>query len=455
MSRRSNRLPRTLIAFVVRTVVALIVLAIAVGIFQQLKATRPAPGRVDTDAERLRVPVLALDAVPVRRTWVGYGTARAMNAADVPARVAATVASIPASVEEGAPIDPGAVLAQLDDRDFRAAVEAARQRVAELDARLSGLDVDARVLRDQLELADERVTVAQNDLRRVQEASDRGAARDREIDAAISALSSVRSDRARTQAELDRIPSARASVVATRASALADVSVTELALERTVIVNPFGAAGEPGPPPAFVIQSMDVEPGESVVPGQRVARIVDPGRLEIPIRVPASARRTLGPGDPVALYEPGDPPGEPSFQTTIARIAPEDSVETRTTLVYAELRQAPNDLSGLAPGRFVRAEIAAGEPERRVIVPRRSLDGDRMLIVGEGGMLRQIDARPLYGVTMLRPETGLPDTDWVVLADPPPDGTQVVLSPSRRLVDGRVVDPAPVRERVNAAEVQP
>lgn len=451
MSRRSTRLPKTVIAFAARTLIALLVLFAALAIFNRLKETRPEPGRVGDGSERLRVPVLVIDAVPVQRTWTGYGTARAMNAADVPARVAATVASIPATVEEGAPIAPGGVLVRLDDRDFLAALEAARQRVAELDAQLTRIDVDARVLRDQLELADERVTVARNDLRRVEEASDRGAARDREIDAARSALSAVRGERARLQAELDRLPTARASIDAFRASAVADRRVAELAVERTVIINPLGDLDAPGPVPAFTIQSVDVEPGESVVPGQRIARIVDPGRIEIPIRVPASARRTLRIGDSVSLYEPGDPPDAPSHRSTVARIAPEDSVETRTTLVYAVLEQAPNDVASLAPGRFVRAEIDSGRAEPRIIVPRRSLDGDRMLVVGEDNILRQIDARPLYGVTLRRPETGLPDSDWVVLESPPPAGTAIVLNPTRRLVDGRTIDPAPVRARAAAA----
>ncbi len=185
-----------------------------------------------------------------------------------------------------------------------------------------------------------------------------------------------------------------------------------------------------------------MEPGEAVAAGQRVARVVDPGRLEIPIRLPAAARRGLAVGDRVGLQPAGDAagPAERGLVTAgIARIAPEDDPGTRTVTVYVELLQAAGDLGAIAPGRFVRATVRESDRTPRIIVPRRSLAGERLLVVGEDGLVRGRDVERWFDVRGTYPETGLPDGDWVALREPPPAGTRIVVTPTRRIVDGTAV----------------
>ncbi len=454
---RAERLRRLapLLAFGFRLAVGVGALLLAVGIFRWLEASRPEPDRLDPEELRTRVEVFPARPLPVRRSWTGYGTARAMNVADVPARVASTVIAIPERIEEGVGLAAGEVIARLDPADFEARLAAAEQAVADLDAQLDRLEVDERRLRDRLELVDERVEVAEAELRRVEEAAAAGVAREREVDAARAALSTVRSERSTLLGQLDALPSSRASLRARRAAAVSDRRVAATDLERTVIRNPLGDPDAPGAADArrWRLQSLDVEIGESVQPGQRIARVLDPGRIEVPVRVPAAARRSLRVGDPVELVGASDVEelGERAvIRSTVARISPEDDPATRTTTVYVELRQAPGDAAAVAPGRFLRATVSDGDAGDRILVPRRSLDGDRLWIVGDDGRLRGLAVEPWYDVRGAYPSTGLPDRDWVVLRDPPPAGTPVVLRPGRRVADGLAVTPVPVEETVAA-----
>lgn len=100
---RADRIRRLapVLALAVRFGLGLILLVVAVGVFRWLERTRPEPGQVDPESIRPRVAVLELRPMAVERTWTGFGTARAMDAADVPARVTATVLEIPPASKPG------------------------------------------------------------------------------------------------------------------------------------------------------------------------------------------------------------------------------------------------------------------------------------------------------------------------------------------------------------------
>ncbi|MHC4809256.1 MAG: efflux RND transporter periplasmic adaptor subunit [Planctomycetota bacterium] len=451
---RADRIRRLapVLALVVRFGLGVVLLVVAVGVFGWLERTRPEPGQVDPESIRPRVAVLELRPMAVERSWTGFGTARAMDAADVPARVTATVLEIPPSIEAGTTVTAGAVLARLDPTDFEARLRAATESVADLSAQLEGLTIEQARLADQLELLEERVRLAEAELARVEDAAGSGAARPREVDAARAALAAVRGERVSILGRLEAIPPTRTATEARRAAAEAQRTQAAADLDRCVIRAPDAPAPPAGSGPRrWVVQSVDIEPGEAVAAGQRIARVVDPGRLEIPVRLPAAARRGIAVGDPVQLQPAGDAAelGQRGrIAGTIARIAPEDDPATRTATVYVELLQAAGDAGAIAPGRFVRATVRESDRTPRIIVPRRSLAGERLLVVDEDGLVRGRDVERWFDVRGSYPETGLADGDWVALRDPPPAGTRIVVAPTRRIIDGTAVIPVAGGEAV-------
>jgi hypothetical protein len=188
---------------------------------------------------------------------------------------------------------------------------------------------------------------------------------------------------------------------------------------------------------------------------QVVARIVNPARIEIPLRIPASMR-ALAPMGARAEILMRD--GGRRIDGIVARVAPEDDVATRTATVFVELdertrdgresarptnttgQESPEAIKMIAPGSFVEARIVAGHPIQRTVVPRRAIRDDFLLLV-ENGRVRPQRVSVDFAHAEPIPSTGIADTDWAVLIDALPTGAMVVLDGSRSLAEGQEVTP--------------
>jgi multidrug efflux pump subunit AcrA (membrane-fusion protein) len=200
-------------------------------------------------------------------------------------------------------------------------------------------------------------------------------------------------------------------------------------------------------PIAGLLQAVDVEVGEHVNPGQRLARVVSLDRLEVPLQIAAGVRPFLELGEEVRIIGTGT--DERVWESTIGRIAPESDPETRTLTIYAEVTQPAATEEGLngalAPGQFVRALVLATNVQERWVVPRRSVDEGGILIVND----EHIRRRPIeidYQVEMKLPRFGVKDALWVVLEEPLEPGLPVVINPTPALIEGMQVEPAPAAQ---------
>ena len=441
MSKRSRLGPVVKIVF--RILICVILIGVASGIYRSLEASKPVPERVDPSTLARRTPVVTLQAMSLPRQWTGYGTARALQSADIPARVTAAVTEIPATVEAGESIGTNGLIAKLDDREFVRRRTVAERAIASIDARLERLDVDARSLNQQIENADERVMLAERELSRIEAARAQDAARDREVDAAQTALLAAKRTRIDLQSGLDLIPVRRAELLAERGAQVAQIELAETDVERTRIVNPLVSDGR------MVIQALDVEVGENVMIGSRIARVIDPSRIEVPLQIPASARSYVSVGDDV-LITPVGADQSTSVPSTIARIAPEDDPMTRTMTVYVDLRVEQtaqvDGISGIpAPGRFVRGRVSGKVTSGAIVVPRRSIDDGIVYVVtapsGGRGIVRGTRVEILHTYDGPLPETGLSDTAWAIVEGDLSAGAQLIIEPSRQIVDGTEVLP--------------
>ena len=432
------------LAWAFRVAVVLVLLAVGVGGVFYLYHTAPRPQVVDPLQNALAVPVFEARRVPVARQWRGYGTAAPVNSADIPARVSATVEAIADAAEPGTRVDAGQPLVWLDDSDFVQQVVIAEQRLAEVDAALAQLDTEAASLAERMELEEEDVDLAQAELDRLRELERGGVANQQDLDDGRRALNAARRSRLATREVLDSLPARRQSLQAQRASLEASIEIARLNQRRCTIESPL----------AGVVQSVDVEVGESLAAGQRVARVVAPTPVEVPLKVPAAARSTLNVGDPVTL-RPTAGDAEMSWSTAVTRIAPEEDATTRTVTVYAVLTATPgSDAPGdagpgtnapapPAPGTFLEATVASGRQVERFIVPRRAIRGGRVQAVRDGVAV-SVPIETDYVLAQRFPELGLPDDQWAVVED---DGTglapgdAVIVNAGSLIPDGQRVDP--------------
>ena len=404
-------------------------LLLAVAVFWGLYRTRPVVEHVQATAAQPTVAAFRAATVAVQRQWTGYGTVQALDSAEIRARVTATVLAIPEQVQAGQRVAAGQLLVQLDDADFDRQLDVARQRIAEIDAALDQLAVEESLLGERLSLADTQVSIARSEYDRQVSLRQRDVNNAQNVDAAQRTLITAQQNRLQLL-ELQRsIPPRRSSLQAQRASQLAQVNLAELSQQRTRITSPIDG----------VIQSLDVEVGENLMAGQQqVARVVAIDRVEVPIKLAAAARQEVVVGDRVVL-RPTGPLGRlplAGWETQIRRIAPEADTATRTFTVYAELEQSADRAMLPAPGMFLRATVYADATEDRFVVPRSSINADRIQLVRDQQLVSQ-PVEVLYTIAQEYPSFGLAVDQWAVLEDPPFTADElVVTNAASQLPDG-------------------
>lgn len=433
-----------LIASTTRAVIALLVLLAGFGGMRFLESFRADLDKKDPEQLHPEVPVFAADAVDVNRQWQGYGIAKALDSAEVPARVSATVVSIPEGILEGASVKKGQLLAELDDADFKRQVEMVEQTLEELEGRISQLKTEEERLVDRIDLEDDEIALSLEELARVQKLFDRNSASQSDLDTARRKLIAARVSRSRTKEQLDGIPARRLQLLALKQGQEANLRLAKLDLERTRIVSPIDG----------IISQVDIEVGENLAQGATVARVLNLERMELPLKLPASSRKDVMVGDAVELQSTNE--HHLICKADVARISPMDDQSSRTVTVYTVVDQAyANEVFGgadsdrlIMPGMYLRGTATSSQTQRRFIVPRRAIQNERIMVVREQG--EDDKAEPIIVSVVVEiefniegefPQFGLPDKQWAVLRTPLGPGTLVVINTSDTLRDGLAVKP--------------
>ncbi|MBL4698738.1 MAG: HlyD family efflux transporter periplasmic adaptor subunit [Phycisphaerales bacterium] len=364
-----NRSAKISMVYLPRVIVIAVLLLVSVVIVKALIATKSQSDMNEPEVSAILIQTIESIHRPSNRIWSGYGTARTMSSADVVAEVGGRVIDRPRSIEAGSRVEKGDLIVRLDDSDYINALDAARQAVKSLVAQIGGLTIETEQMGNQVRYAGEEIAAAQRDLDRMDKAIAAGVGSAGERDVKLASM--LRSQRAKSvlQQQLDLIPSRRARLEAELSSQRANERIAKENVERSMIRAPF--AGE--------LQSINTRVGDWVGVGSSVARVVDLARLEIPLKVAASASSWIKLGDEVRLWvrQPG---GEPDQIGTVTRIAPEADSASRTMTIFVELEQDSNDVDRLLPGQFVHGRVVTQDPHERVILPRRAVQSNHVFV---------------------------------------------------------------------------
>jgi len=435
--RRTGLAP---LAIGVRFVVGLVVVAAGAGVYLALSATRPEAPRLEERERGVIVRTMTVTPTPARRWWEGFGVARAVRASNVAAEVAGVVVERPEEIDPGAWVEQGDLLVAIDDDEFRQRLERSRQLIASLEAELRGLRVETESLQETLTLAEEAVELTRDEVERLREATGRGAATDVELQRLQRELTTVQRQAEDIRQRLNLIPTREARLAAQIQSERASARLAELDLERATIEAPFTGA----------IQAVDVNEGERVNVGQRVARVVDLRLMEAPLRIPVSAVGDLRVGGRVELEAEG--PERRRWSGTIARIAPEADQSTRTATVFVEIEQAAR-LGGeplLLPGQFLTARIYAASAGDELVIPRTAVLDDRVMVVSPEGVAQPRDVQVSYHLEAAFPDLVPGETQWAVVEEGLEAGDRIVISNVADIEPG-----APVRVAEQRREATP
>lgn len=409
------------------------VLAVAIGIVVVLVKTVEKSAHSDEELPPMSVRVIEAQPQFIDRTWNGYGTTRSMNDANVVAEVGGRVIERPVSIEPGKEIDAGTVLLRLDTSDYANALNAATQAASAIEAQLDGLTVESERVGTQIELAKDEIDAAQRDLDRTQRAIDAGAGSIGEVDSKTAAVRRVQREVETLRERFEMIPSRRAQLMAQLAAQRANAATAQENLDRSVIRSPISG----------VIQSVNARRGDWVALGTPVARVVDVSRLEIPLQLPVSATSWIGLGNEVQLWE-GEPNGAPDKTGMITRIAPEADSGTRTITVFVEVEQDARSADVLKAGRFVMGRVHTPDDRPRFVVPRRVVQGGRVMIAiqqdnGEA-LIEPVAVEVDYSIDGIIESLDANEDQWTVLRSGLNGGEWIVVSLLDQIHQGLMVN---------------
>ncbi len=322
-----------------------------------LTNTSPTAARVEGGEQTVKIQSMNVPLEPVAREWRGFGTIRALDSATIPAEVVSTVVSIPDEIEVGLPVSAGQVIARLRDYDYVEAAARILEQLAEVDAEVARLDTEERVLVERRKVANRDLELSEVDLQRVTDAAAKGAAVDREIDAAEQRRLTTRRALIMLEELQSLIPVRRKASSARRDGLLATHRLALEQIDRCTVTAPISG----------ILSEVMIEVGEQVAIGTPVARVVDPLRLELRLRIPASCRGRVRVGDRVVINRTvtADP-----IEAAVSRISPIDDSATRTMTVFVEI---DGHSDRVVPGLFVAGTVHERDSEPRSVVPRRSV----------------------------------------------------------------------------------
>ncbi len=269
-------------------------------------AAKVPPGNGESMAPRAQGPTTRVEEeiLPLTLRWPATVTTHtiARVAPKIPGRI------MEITVDIGAKVDKGQLLARLDDHQIRARLQAARSAVAAARAQAARAAADAR-----------RITTLHA----------QGAATRQALDAAVAA---ARTSRARVEQSRHQVEALRAQ------------------LNETRIRAPF---------PGEVVERF-ADPGDMGLPGKPILALQNPSRMRIETAIPEHCARLLEPGQSLTIIDPAS--GKRLAAEVTDKSAAADPA-SHTLLVKAALPPEP----ALLPGAFVWAEQSCGRQKTRLV----------------------------------------------------------------------------------------
>lgn len=357
-----------------RFIIPLVLLAVGAAGFAMLMATKPKSQAAPRQETTWTVSVQQAELADVRPTLTLYGHIETPRRSRLKAAIEATVSEV--LVKEGERVDADQALVILDDRETSALLI---QREADVrDAEAAVASEQSRYDNDRLALARERelYTLAQAELKRVQDLLRRNLGSESQRDTAQQNL--VRQRLAvenREQSIADHANrSAQVAARLERARAQRDIAV--LNHQRSRISAPFSGR----------IAKVTVSPGDRAKPGDTLLEIYDTVALEARAQLPDSylgeVRRALNEGEPLPATSFVD---GSTVTMRLDRLAGE--VAKGSGGVDA-LFQLQNGGDWLAVGRFVTLRLTLPPQSNAVALPREAVYGrNRIYRVIEGRLV--------------------------------------------------------------------
>ncbi len=355
------------IRFLAQILLPIAVLAIAIGIYQYMKSTKP-PARVRAP-EEIVFPVRSILVMYAndQPTLTLYGTTVAGRQVELRALVAGQVRKTGAQLLSGGEVKAGDMLLEIDAFDYEVGVSEAQAQLAEAKAKLIETEASLEVEKGNLTSAREQLRLAQTDLNRAKKLGTRGTVSARTIDDRRLILS----QRQQTVTQLEnnlKVWSARKTQQEATVSRLK--TVMERARKRlteTLLKAPFNA----------YVSDVGAQVGRMLSVNDRVATLIDRDWIDVRFAITdrqfgrLAAVETDLVGRPLkVVWDVGS--RKLNYNATIERIDARVSSQDGGIQIYGRI-ETENLPAPIRPGVFVEVRLQDIMYQNVVKVPSEAL----------------------------------------------------------------------------------
>lgn len=318
---------------------------------------------------------------------VTFGEIRSARTLDVRAKVSGPVREIGPNFIEGGRVAAGELLFVVDPADALAALETARNDLAAAEAELAEAERAVPLARADLEAAREQERLRAQALARQENLLRRGVGADAAVETAALAAASAR------QAVVSR------QQALAQAEARVDRARTDLAGRRIAVAEAERRLADTEHRAEFAGTLADVSlvEGGLVQINERVARLIDPDRLEVAFRLSAEQYGRLLDADGQLIRAPVSV----ALEVLGLDITAEGRLSRESAVVGAgqtgrQLFAALEGARGLRPGDFVTVRISEPPLEAVATLPAAAVDsGGTVLALGADNRLERVPVEVL------------------------------------------------------------
>ncbi len=364
-------------------VIPLVVVALGVGVFAVLKATKPVAPLKEIVERSWPVAIQKVDFQSIRPQLKTYGEIRAGREAELRPQVMGTVISVHPDLGDGSSVRAGEVLVRIDDFDYVATLEERRADLAEAQAKLNELE-QVLVGEEKLLPGDKKqVGISLREVERQRKLLKRSAVSRKSLDDAQATLNDrqqavlVREQSiARTKTQIIQAQASQKKAETAMKKAMRDVEETELKA-------PFDG---------FLTET-DVTEGKQVSTSDRLGRLISLDRLEASFYLSeaqyAHLTRTAALNGKSITVTVARGETSNAHQAVINRMDARVDPATGGRTVFATLSGLKLE-TGLRPGLFVEVDVPDVTYEKVVSVPAAAVhDAEFVYVVKDGRLTKR------------------------------------------------------------------
>jgi HlyD family secretion protein len=354
------------------------------------------------------VDVARVTRTDIEQHLVASGRVRVVTRVQLTAQAAGRITQM--VVREGQRVQPGDLLAQIDDREARAAAAEARAGVAQAQGRVEQLrEVSAVVAGEQLRQAEANFGRAQSEFARTEALAKAGAVAARDVEEAQRALDVAVAARSAARAQ-QQGATAQGAEVRVAASALreseARLAAAEVRLAETRVVAPQTG----------LILAREVDAGDIVRAGDPLFELAGEGETEIVIEPDERNLAWLRVGQTGKASADAYP--DQVFGAQITYIAP--GVDRQRGSIEVRLR-VPDPPATLRPDMTVSVDLTVASKKSALTVPSDAIHDAAMaapwvLAADAGVLVRRQIALGIAGEGQSEIASGVSEGDIVALS---------------------------------------